>query len=86
MHKFLTMSETMRIPDAKAAVDEEWVKLENIPAWQLTKVRNKKRGDRRSKESKKNSTLYVICHLKNSELEPQFHKYKELLFRCDIAR
>ena len=31
---------------AKAAGDKEWGKLEKIPAWQLTKVRNKKRGDR----------------------------------------
>ena len=32
----------MKIPDAKAAVDKEWEKLEKIPAWQLTKVRNKR--------------------------------------------
>ena len=32
----------MKIPDAKAAVEKEWKKLEKIPAWQLTKVRNKK--------------------------------------------
>ena len=32
----------MKIPDAKTAVDKEWEKLEKKPAWQLTKVRNKK--------------------------------------------
>ena len=32
----------MLIPDAKAAVEKEWEKLEKILAWQLTKVRNKK--------------------------------------------
>ena len=31
-------------PDAKTAVDKEWEKLEKLPAWQLTKVRSKKRG------------------------------------------
>ena len=31
------------IPEAKAAVEKEWAKLEKIPAWQLTKVRTKKR-------------------------------------------
>ena len=31
----------MKKPDAKAAVEKEWAKLENILAWQLTKVRNK---------------------------------------------
>ena len=32
----------MNIPAAKAAVDKEWVKLEKILAWNLTKVRSKK--------------------------------------------
>ena len=37
--------ERMGKTGAKAAVDKEWEKLEKIPAWQLTEVRNK-RGDR----------------------------------------
>ena len=28
------MLQAMKIPDAKAAVDKEWKKLETIPAWQ----------------------------------------------------
>ena len=32
----------MKIPAAKAAVEKEWEKLENISAWNLTKVRSKK--------------------------------------------
>ena len=31
----------MQIPDAKAAVDKEWKKLETIPAWVLEKVKSK---------------------------------------------
>ena len=31
----------MKRPAAKAAVDQEWEKLEKIPAWDITKVRNK---------------------------------------------
>ena len=46
VHKFIPMPQAMKIPAAKAAVDKEWEKLEKIPAWDLTKVRNKKRGDR----------------------------------------
>ena len=42
-HKFNPMPQAMKIPDAKAAVDKEWEKLEKIQAWQLTKVRNKKK-------------------------------------------
>ena len=41
VHKFIPMPQAMNIPDAKAAVDKAWEKLEKIPAWQLTKVRDK---------------------------------------------
>ena len=41
VHKFIPMPQATKIPDAKAAVEQEWEKLEKIPAWQLTKVRNK---------------------------------------------
>ena len=37
VHKFIFMPEAMKIPEAK-----QWEKLEKIPVWQLTKVRNKK--------------------------------------------
>ena len=30
-HKFIPMPQAMKIPEAKAAVDKEWVKLEKIP-------------------------------------------------------
>ena len=43
VHKFIPLSQVMKIPDAKAAADKESEKLEKIPAWQLTKVRNKKK-------------------------------------------
>ena len=41
VHKFILVPEVMKIPDAKAAVRERMGKQEKIPAWQLTKVRNK---------------------------------------------
>ena len=40
-HKFVPVPQAMKIPAAKAAVDKEWEKLEKIPAWDITKVRNK---------------------------------------------
>ena len=46
VHKFIPMPQAMKIPAAKAAVDKEWEKLEKISAWNLTKVRSKKGGDR----------------------------------------
>ena len=43
VHKFIPVPLTMKIPDAKAAVDKEWRKLETIPAWDLGKSRVKRR-------------------------------------------
>ena len=37
VHKSIPMLQATKIPDAKAAVDKEWKKLETIPAWQLDK-------------------------------------------------
>ena len=33
VHKFIPMPQALKIPDAKAAVEKEWGKLEKIPAW-----------------------------------------------------
>ena len=41
VHKFIPMPQAMKKPDAKAAVEKEWTKLEKIPVWQLTKVKKK---------------------------------------------
>ena len=43
MQKIIPMPQAMKIPEAKAAVDKEWEKLEKISAWNVTKVRSKKR-------------------------------------------
>ena len=43
VHKFIPMPQAMKIPAAKAAVDKEWDKLEKISAWNLTKVKSKKK-------------------------------------------
>ena len=69
----------MKIPDAKAAVEKEWEKLETIPAWPLTKVRNKKEviEEARNKSRKVHfASLMDPCHLKNSELEPKYQNDK----------
>ena len=72
VHKFVPLPQAMKIPDAKEAVDKEWKKLETISAWQLDKVKSKKRLFWKNKENKKKvhfATLMDICHLKNAELE-----------------
>ena len=80
----------MKIPDAKAAVDKEWKKLETLPAWRLEKVKSKKEV---VKEAQKNNnkvhfaSLMALCHLKNSELEPQCQMYKgRVVLRVDIVK
>ena len=89
-HKFIPMPQAMKIPDAKAAVEKEWEKLERIPSWQLTKVRNEKEvvDEARNKGRKVHfATFMDICHLKNSELEPQYQKYKgRVVIRGDIVK
>ena len=73
------MLQAMKIPDAKAAVDKEWKKLETIAAWDVGKVNSQKEV---TKEAQKNNnkvpfaSLMDLCLLKNSESEPQFQKYK----------
>ena len=43
VRNFIPVPEALRIPDAKAAVEKEWGKLEKIPAWQLRKSKTKVR-------------------------------------------
>ena len=54
-------------------------KLEKIPAWQLTKVSNENEVVAAARNEGRKvhfASLMDLCHLKNSELEPQFQKYK----------
>ena len=90
VHKFIPMPQARKIPAAKAAVDKEWDKLENIPAWELTKVRSKSEviDDARTSGTKVHfSSLMDICHLKNAELEAKHQKYKgRVVLRGDIVK
>ena len=90
VHKFIPTPQAMKIPAAKAAVDKEWEKLENISAWNLTKVRSKKEvidEARTSGATVHFASLMDICHLKNAELEAKHQKYKgRIVFRGDIVK
>ena len=69
----------MKIPDAKAAVDQEWKKLETAPAWQLQKVKSKKEVSLEAQRETKKvhfATLMDTCHLKNAEIGSTFQKKK----------
>ena len=72
VHIFIPTPQAMKIPVAKAAVDKEWEKFEKIPAWDVTKVRNKSEviDEARTKGAKVHfASLMDICHLKDAELE-----------------
>ena len=90
VHKFIPMPQAMKIPEAKAAVDKEWEKLEKISAWNLTKVKSKKKvidEARMSGATVHFASLMDICHLKNAELEATHQKYKgRVVFRVDIVK
>ena len=78
VHKFIPMPQALKIPDAKVALEKEWVKLVKIPAWQL--VRNKKEViDEARNEGRKVhfASLMNLCHLKHSELEPKFQVQRQ---------
>ena len=69
---------------------KEWKKLETIPAWDVRKVKSKKEV---IKEAQKNNnkvhfaSLMDLRHLQNSELKPQFQKYKRrVVLRGDIVK
>ena len=90
VHKFIPMPQAMKIAAAKAEVDKEWEKLEKIPAWDITKVRNKSEvvDEARTKGIKVLfSSLMDICHLKNAEMETKHQKYKgRVVLRGDIVK
>ena len=83
------MAQAMKTPAAKAAVDKEWEKLEKIPAWDKTNVRNKSDViDEARKEGRKVhfASLMGLCHLKNAELETKRQKCKgRVVLRGDIV-
>ena len=90
VHNFIPMPQATKIPAAKAAADKEWEKFEKIPAWDITKVRNKSEviDEARTKGIKVHfPSLLDIFHLKNAELEAKHQKYKgRVVLRGDIVK
>ena len=84
------MPQTMKIPDAKAAVDKEWEKLEQLPAWQMTNVKSKIEVIKKAQKEQRtvhSATPMDIYHLNNAELEPKCQKYKgRVMLRGDTER
>ena len=90
VQKFIPMPQPMKVPEANAAVDKKWEKLEKISAWNLTKVRSKSEviDEARTKGAKVHfASLMDICHLKNAELETKHQKNKgRVVLRGDTVK
>ena len=90
VHKFIPMPQAMKSPDAKAAEDKGWKKLETIPAWDLGKVKSKKEVILEAQRDTKKvhfATLMDRCHLRNAGLEPKLQQYKgRVVLRWDMVK
>ena len=90
VRKFIPMPQALKNTGSEGSGGKRMEKCGKIPAWQLTKVRNKKAviDEARAKGSKVHfASLMDLCHLKNSELEPQFQKCKgRAVLRGDIVK
>ena len=90
VHKFVPVPQAMKIQMQKQQLIKNWKNLKKIPAWQLTKVGNKREviAEARNEGRKVHfAALMDICHLKNSELEQKFQKYKgRVMLRGDIVK
>ena len=90
VHKFVPMSQAVKNPTAKAAVEKECEILEKISAWNMTKVGSKKEVIEEARTS--GATVHVaslmdICHLKNAEFEAKNQKYKcRFVLRGDVVK
>ena len=63
----IPIPEAKKIPEAKAAVDKDGGKLENLPAWQESKVRNKQEEIKEAQKERINvhvATIMDLFHLK----------------------
>ena len=79
VHKFIPMPQALKNRAAKAAAHKEWEKLEKISAWNLTKVKSKKKvidEARTAGATVHFASLMDICLLKNVELEAKHQNYK----------
>ena len=76
-HKPTPTLQAMQLLDAQAAVDNEWEKLEKLPAWHVTKNQEEQRGDRKGARDRRTvhfATLMALCHLKNTEPHPSHQR------------
>jgi hypothetical protein len=86
VHTPVPISKALKIPDAKAALEKEWSKLDNKTAWDVSKVQPRAEVISRAKRLGKPvhfGSLMDLCHVKNSQLGQEFWIYKgRVVFRA----
>ena len=91
VQKFILLPQAMQIPDAKAAVEKLEKTGENT-SMAADESQNKMEVIDEARNKGKTvhfASLMDLCHLKNSELEPQFQKYQgrgRVVLRGDIVK
>ena len=90
MHAPVPIPKAMLIPEAKAALEKEWNKLEVKKAWDISKVKPKAEVIAQAKRNRRPvhfGSLMDLCHVKNSQLGKEFWTYKgRVVFRGDIVK
>ena len=90
VHLPIPINKAMKIPDAKKAVDAEWLAHHQKKTWNVNKVRPKAEVIAEAQKNNKSvhfGRLMDLCHLKHAELEQQVQKYKgRVVFRGDQVK
>ena len=80
VHTPVSIQETMKIPEARAAVDKAWNKSKAILVLDVKNVRPKSEVIRQAKkdgQSVQVARVMDICHLKNAEFAKHLQMYKK---------
>ena len=83
VHKPVSTLQAIKMPNAKATVDKEWEKLEKLPAWQATKVKNKKEVI--GKAQKEGKTV-LFCHIDGSLSLQELGYTGRVVLRGDVVK
>ena len=73
------VTDYLKIPEAREALNKEWEKLENIPYVDFKAVRPKaqvKAEAQKNGQSVHFAQLMALCFLKNAELDKSLQQYK----------
>ena len=73
VHKPFTTHQAMKIPGAKAEVEEKWTKHQNLTVWQVTQVKSKKSHRKKHKKRERHFILVVLKTQTAAFYPPSFH-------------